>query len=142
MPVPVQFFGAGKDTVVVFNHSFSGEMFTANLGFIIDSIKFDPDQRLVSANNSVSLGKDDLPAGKTFTLAPNPASDFLIIEHNLGAVQSFELLTMEGKSASVEMEEAGAGRLKTDIRKLKTGMYLLRIKFDEGTITRKFMVSR
>ncbi len=142
MPVPVQFFGAEKDTIIVFNHKFSGEMFDINPGFTITSIKFDPDLWLISANNKVTLGIDDLPAGKELKLMPNPANDFLMIRHTLGKISSFDILTMDGKTQVSTLKKQGSDYFEIDTRNLKPGIYLLRIWYKEGSVTRKFMVKR
>jgi hypothetical protein len=142
MPVPVQFFGAGTDTVIVFDHTFSGQVFSANPGFRVDSVKFDPEMWLVSANNEVTLGKEDLPFGKSLLLLPNPASDYLYIQHNLGKINSLEILSMEGKAELTNSDAEGDLLTKINIKNLKPGMYILRIVYPEGKVTRKFVVNR
>jgi len=142
MPVPVQFFGAGKDTIIVFNHTYSGEIFSANPGFAVDSLKFDPDLWLLSANNVTTLGKDDLPAGKNLTLIPNPATDHLYIQHNLGKINSIEILAMDGKAETIQLKTQDDSHLEIDIQHLDAGMYLLRIGYQDGIVTRKFLVKR
>jgi aminopeptidase N len=142
MPVPIQFFGEGRDTIIVFNHTFSGEVFLTNPGFIVQSIKFDPDLWLISAQNNVTLGVDDLPAGKNLILMPNPANDFLVIMHNLGKVYLLDIMTLDGKTEPVILTKQGSEQMEIDTRNLKPGMYLLRIKSKEGTVTRKFIVKR
>lgn len=142
LPVPLQFFGADADTIIVFNHTFSGEIFTANPGFIIDSVKFDPELWLVSANNIVTSVKDELPSGKYLTMMPNPASNFLNVKHNLGTINSVEIITLNGKleiDQSAIAEESG---FEINIQHLKPGTYLLRIGYKEGFVTRKFVISR
>ncbi len=142
MPVPIRFYGGGNDTTLVFNHTFSGEMFTVNPGFAIDSVKFDPDLWLVSANNTVALGKDDLPAGKNLVLMPNPASDFLYVQHNLGKINSIEILSMEGKQEKVQIRNQDDARIEIGIKNLSAGMYLVRIGYNGGVVTRKVVVKR
>ena len=137
MPVPVQFFGEGRDTVMVFDHTFSGQLFNVNPGFAIDSAKFDPDLRLVSAKNTINM-----LAGKSLVLKPNPAVDFLVIQQNLGIINSLEIFTMDGKLVSVIPGKAGFTRMEINTKNLKSGMYLLRIKLDDGIVTKKFIVKR
>jgi len=142
MPIPMKFFGAGKDTLIVFNHTSSGQVFLANPGFVIDSVLFDPDQWLVSADDSLSLGKADLPAGKTLTITPNPASDYLYIQHNLGMVSSIEILAMDGKTEIYRSVNDENTRIEVNVGWLKAGMYMLRIRYKEGTVNRKFLIFR
>jgi len=142
MPVPIRFFGEGKDTTVVFNHTFSGQVFSTDPGFKIDSVEFDPDQWLVSANNKVTLGTDDLPAGKNLVLIPNPAQDYLYVQHNFSEIKTIEIFTMEGKKLAEPTITQQARNLKINTRMLTSGMYLLKIGYKEGMVTRKFLISR
>jgi len=142
MPVPIKFAGEGKDTVIVFNNTYSGQVFSFNPGFSISTVTFDPARWLISLNNSVTLGIDDLPAGKYLALSPNPASDKLVVNHNLGPLKSFEITTLDGKSVKVLPEEADETHLKMDVNSLKNGMYILRLGFQHGTVTRKFVVKK
>jgi len=143
MPVPVQFFGnKGQDTVMVFKHTFSGEIFQMNPGFKIDSIKFDPYQWLVATNNSITLGINDLPAGKTLTVLPNPASDFIYIQHTLGDISNVEIMTMDGKKEKAFVKDHNHTQLTLDINHLSTGMYVLRFCYEGGIVSRKIVVKR
>ncbi len=142
LPVPIKFFGEGKDTTIVFNHSFSGETFSISPGFAIDSMLFDPDLWLVSAKNTITLGINDLPAGKELSLIPNPATDFLVVQHNLGEIISLAIIDMAGKQQSIRLEKEDETSIEINTRKFKPGMYLLRIVYKEGTVTRKFIVKR
>lgn len=142
LPVPIQFFGKGRDTTIVFNHTFSGEIFFINPGFSIDSMKFDPELWLVSAKNNITLGINDLPAGKEIKLRPNPASDLLYVQHNLGKINSLEILNLEGKQESIRIKKEEENHFEINTQMLSPGMYLLRITYKEGIVTRKFIVKR
>jgi len=142
LPVPLKFFGGEKDTIFVFNHTFSGEMFSVNPGFIIDSVQFDPDLWLISAKNEVSLGSNELPAGKNLSIMPNPASDFLYVQHNLDKINSLEIITLDGKQKTVRSSVENDTQVKINIQHLKPGMYFLRIGFNEGSVTKKFIMKR
>lgn len=142
LPVPVQFLGGDKDTVIVFNHTFSGETFSINPGFTIDTVIFDPDLWLISANNTFTLGSDELPAGKNLLIMPNPASDYLYIEHNLEKINLLKIMTLDGKQEVVRSSDESDTRVKINTQHLKPGMYLLRIGFNGGSVVRKFVVKR
>ena len=142
MPVPIQFSGEGKDTIIVFNHAFSGEGFSINPGFAIASMKFDPELWLVSASNALTLGVDDLPAGKELLLLPNPASDFLVVQHNLGKIRKLEIFNVEGKQESFNLENELETSFEINTQNLASGVYLLRIKYKEGIVTSKFIIQR
>jgi len=142
LPVPIKFFGESKDTTIVFNHTFSGETFSMNPGFAIDSMQFDPELWLVSAKNTITLGINDLPVGKELSLMPNPANDFLIIQHNLGRIKKLEILNMEGKQESIRLKNELETSFEINTQNLKSGVYLLRIEYKEEIVTRKFIIQR
>ncbi len=54
MPVPIRFTASGFDTTVVFNHTFSGQVFTATVNFPATTATFDPELWLLSGNNTVT----------------------------------------------------------------------------------------
>ncbi len=54
MPVPIRFTAAGFDTTLVFNHTFSGQVFTRTINFPATTASFDPELWLLSGNNTVT----------------------------------------------------------------------------------------
>jgi hypothetical protein len=54
MPVPIRFVGGGHDTTIVFNHTFSGQVFTVPINFTVSTVTFDPNLWLISKNNTVT----------------------------------------------------------------------------------------
>jgi len=85
------------------------------------------------------VGIDDLPAGKELTLMPNPAGDFLSVQHNLGKINSLEILSMDGKKESVRIKKDEKTDIEINIQTLKSGLYLLRIAYKDGIVTKKFI---
>jgi aminopeptidase N len=142
MPVPIWFLGEAKDTLIVFKNTSSGQNFIANPGFTIDSVVFDPDSWLVSKNNTLTLGRDELLNGRNLVLMPNPANNILVVQHNLGKIISLEIISTEGKSKAIRYENNEEGRIVLDVRNLKPGTYLLRIEYKQGIVTRKFVIQR
>ncbi len=142
LPVPVQFFGSGKDTLLVFNNTFSGQSFMVNPGFAIDSMHFDPYYRIISANNHVALGEEELPAGKTLSLSPNPAGDRLTALHNLGIISEVGIVSINGQNMSSHLIENSPSRLVLDVSPLPEGTYILRLKKNGINVARKFVILR
>jgi hypothetical protein len=142
MQVPIMFAGEGKDTGIVFNNLSSGQVFPFNPGFSISSVNFDPERWLISSNNSVTLGIEDLPAGKFLTLSPNPATDQLAVNHNLGPFKFVEITTVDGKSTKTFPEETSETSMTIHVNSLKDGVYILRLGFQQGIVTRKFVVKK
>jgi hypothetical protein len=97
---------------------------------------------LISTLDTITLGKSDLPKGKSLTLLPNPASDFLIIKHNLGKINSMEIIAMDGTLKKINYESRGEENLKISTNQLKAGIYIIRLAYKDGIVARKFVVKR
>jgi len=123
MPVPIKFYGPGKDTTIVFDHTSNAQIFRIYPGFEIDSVKFDPEQWLISASNSVTLKRKT----EVVTMYPNPVIDFLRISIPGNNLEDFEVFDSPGRSVNLSYKQEGAG-LSIDVRELKAGLYFIRIK--------------
>ncbi len=82
MPVPIKFKGQGKDTIIVFNHTSSGQVFYADLNFTLDSILFDPNLEIISAHNRVMEENAYLRSLQPLVIYPNPTTDVINVEVN------------------------------------------------------------
>jgi hypothetical protein len=83
MQIPIAFIGAGGDSLVVFDHDFSGQEYTLTLPFDVDSVAFDPELRMLSAGNVVTrevTSVDPAEAAESVRLFPNPAGDRLFLD--------------------------------------------------------------
>ncbi len=140
LPVPLKFYRNGQDTLVVFDHTFSGQVFEFDPGFRIDSVKVDPDLWLISANNQVALGREELPAGKFLQLQPNPASEILQVLHNLGTFSTITITSLNGIKVPGRLIENTNERLILDINHLANGSYLLNLYSGSNHWVRKFVV--
>ncbi|MHC1778299.1 MAG: M1 family aminopeptidase [Lentimicrobium sp.] len=123
MPVPVKFYGSGKDTTIVFDHTSNAQLFRIYPEFEIDSVKFDPEQWIISADNSVTLTRKT----EVVTMYPNPVVDFLRISIPGNNLEDFAVFDCLGRSVNLSYKQEGAG-LSIDARELKSGLYFIRIK--------------
>lgn len=139
MPVPLKFFGEGIDTTIVFDNTFSGQIFNKNPGFVVDSVKFDPEQWLISTNNTVALGISE-PELTQISVFPNPARDFIIVQKTGAGVLSAEAITPEGRIIKLEQAGLNVDGTNFDISGLNTGMYILRLQIGKSSIYKKLLV--
>ena len=75
MPVPILVSGQGKDTILVMNHEFSGQSFSFDLDFKVDTVVFDPELWLISKNNMIIhdlTGIEDVEDKEFISIYPNP----------------------------------------------------------------------
>lgn len=82
MPVPVEVKGQGHDTVLVFDNTSQVQTFYANLAFKADTVLFDPDLHILSAQNKVVQEYEYLRSFMNIVVYPNPAITQLNIEVN------------------------------------------------------------
>ena len=84
----------GGDTTYRLDHFYSGQSFRVEIPFLADSIRFDPEQWLVSAHNIISLERlDEIP----LTVSPNPATDYIMVNAPR-SVERLELFSDDGEN--------------------------------------------
>jgi hypothetical protein len=140
MPVPLKFFGAGKDTILVFNNTFSGQTFTAKPGFAVDSIQFDPAQWLISANNTISLGIAPTPEMKAVAVFPNPARYQIDVQYSTAETPAAKAISPDGRIIALKQNGQNASCISFDVSNLATGMYILRLEFGHSLVNKKLMI--
>jgi len=139
MPVPIEFKGQGKDTVVVFNHTYSGEVFYADLDFKADSILFDPDMHLISAKNKVMDEGAYLRSLESLVIYPNPAGEVVNVEINdlTNYPKTVELYNVLGqKILSFTPTE---NKFQVPFATVSSGTYYLKIISGDKVYTQKLV---
>lgn len=135
MPIPIRFESRDRDTTVVFEHLFSGQTFTAGLGFQAARASFDPEFFILSDNNSVNNLNDFSVTKSVINLYPNPTEGTLIIAGIASGtvLEKLEVADNEGKIVYAQLQRVTvSGNLVLDLGDLVTGAYILRIKTSAG----------
>jgi len=141
LPVPIQFFGQGQDSIVRLDHSFDGETFGFYLPFTVDSIVFDPDQWLISKNNNavVSISENELE--NAITISPNPATDFVNINFTT-SIGEVNILVYDETGKEVFAGFYNNPRqAKIDVSNFAAGAYLVHFKIDGKLVSKKLIVA-
>ncbi len=119
MPVPIRFKGVDMDTTIVFENTENLQEWIIYPGFKIDSVFIDPEQWLVSGNNTVEL----IHKSSDVAVYPNPTSSQLRLP--LTSEPEFVLVfDLAGRQMSVPYIYIGAG-INLDVRGLRQGYYLI-----------------
>lgn len=144
MPIPLRFkSNDGRDTTVVLDHRFSGQEFLVELPFEAGEISFDPNLWLISANNQINLilvSTDELDQlANQVHLFPNPANDFLTVDLKNLAVKVWQIDVFDTKGSFVQRQQVTNNFETLDISEFSSGMYLLRLQTDAGTIVKTFI---
>jgi hypothetical protein len=137
MVLPIEFKGAGKDTVMTFDNTSSGQIFEFNPGFRIDSVFFDPGNKIIYNQSEVIL--NHVTEDKIIIMS-KPARDILDVLHKSGTINYFQIFDLQGKALFTKLTKQEDTLLELNIQNLQAGMYILKVGTTEWTETRKFIV--
>jgi aminopeptidase N len=139
MPVPLEFRNAANDTIVVFNNSFYGQQYIIDVGFIPDSVKFDPEMWLVATVDTVLLNITDYESDGTINVFPNPVSDFLNVDFAGTNISSVQIMDVRGMLVkSIEITSSSKSSV-IDLSGVAKGVYLLKVTTEENTFLKKIV---
>ena len=136
MPVPIRFnLANGMDTTVVFDHQFSGQLYTVVLPDSVVSGIIDPDLWLVSANNTidaivVSTKQPELISGLRWY--PNPAGEILSIEWPGYSGMPLPVKISDTKGRVVWTGELDKELTEIDLSKISAGFYTISVMTASG----------
>lgn len=141
LPVPVKFKNTVRDTLLVFDHTFSGETFNFDLDFIPDSMIFDPTHELIAqlgASNLIyGIGETDL---NTVYLYPNPAASFITIINLPECFTSGSITDVSGRLVKAfEINHSGFEKVDVMMDFSGKGIYFIKLQSANNNIVRKFV---
>jgi aminopeptidase N len=137
LPVPLKFKDATHDTIIVFDNTFSGQQYTINPGFKPDSILFDPELWIVSANDTVIMNTIEYSLQQNILVYPNPVTDFLQVHFSGYHFQHAEIYDIRGMLVRSANQLTAQGELKIKMSDLANGIYFLKATFDNKDLIRK-----
>jgi hypothetical protein len=139
LPIPIEFKDQTNDTIIRFNHTFSGQTFTVNLPFTVDSVKFDPELWIISAND-LSSSIDENELSQQVSVVPNPAHDHIQISF----VKEFEELTIELADVTGRVLKTISAshlrQLQLDVTDLAKGVYFIRLNSGKMSAVKKIVI--
>jgi hypothetical protein len=141
MPIPIQFKSLNKDTTIIFNHSFSGQVFSRSINFKVSQAEFDPELRLLSYNNKINSVCDFLIPKAEIKLYPNPAGSFITIAViPMGTeVENIQIVDARGNILNNPIKQFFVSQpITVNIETLNPGIYQMVIKTNLGTSSSKF----
>ncbi len=138
MPLPVYVSGQGMDSVLRLDHVFTGQTFSVNLPFVVDSVVFDPELWILSTANSSGLLVDvEHVFNETFVeIYPNPANAILNIQAST-QISRIEVLSVIG--AVIKEKQVKDRIVSIEIDDLVPGTYFIRIYSNDGIETKQFI---
>lgn len=136
MPIPIYVKGQGFDTTFVFDHTFSGENFSATVPFIIDSVFFDPELWVLSNNDSIFVSVEEINQFDEVKVFPNPTEHLVNISANQ-PIKGIKIYDVLGKQIQTINYMLNTYEGVIDISNLKKGIYTIEIEFKNGNIRKK-----
>ena len=138
MPLPIQFKGFENDTILVFDHTHTGQRFTADPGFVTDSVFFDPEMWILSNQNSVIYGLDkfEKPSIKIF---PNPFEETVTVDvsgYEIGGIRIYDL---NGKLLLKENYDSPQNHCVLNLSDIPAGIYLIHSVIEGNDVSGKII---
>lgn len=138
MPVPVKFYSAGKDTIIRFENTFSGQEFNVEFGEKIDSIKFDPDLWLLALVNTATVSSAEIhPAQNNFKVYPNPGDNGIYITSTESELDAVSIYNATGSLVLYTTPGVKGEYLNTS--QLASGQYFIIIQTQKGIYSQKWI---
>ena len=135
-PIPLQIIGTSGEVLdIVLNNSSNNEVFNIDVNFTVANILFDPENDLISKNNSVSLGLNPKSLETSIILFPNPTSKFMNIQKPDGLkVYSIKLFNALGQL----VHETGWSPL-IDTSSLSSGLFFVKLETNQGLFNKSML---
>jgi len=135
MPVQIKFIGDERDTTIIFNHTFSGQSFSVNINFHVNSLVFDPDSWLISANNIITNDSKE-----NITVYPNPADNYvkLFICNSFNGFVNIDIYDFLGHDLVKIKSAENPININTEL--FEDGVYLMNIKIGNTTTIKRIII--
>ena len=125
MPIPVYVSGQGQDSILRLENTYSGQVYNINLPFVVDSVSFDPEQWLISANNSYdfTVGITEIEEDDLTQIFPNPISKVL---HIIAQKNVDNISVINGTGQVLETIYPGKSQFDINFEGYPSGLYYIR----------------
>jgi hypothetical protein len=146
LPVPIKFKNQTNDTIVVFQHDFSGQTFNFQLPFQADSIIFDPELWIISKNNSynpTNTAVESIQNWQSIKNYPNPASDIMsLVLPETSKKNIIQLSDVYGRVVLEMKTNPNETTIDIEVSQLDEGVYFLTIKNQDQQYNSKIVIAR
>ncbi len=151
MPIPVKLISkrGGKDTTVILNVTSNDQYFNfqISLNYIIDSVAFDPELRILSKNNKVNwslcLPTQEIDNQWLTKISPNPVSNLLTFNFQNNKTEKVDIQILNEVGQVVYSEKRniviGENNVSVNVQKLPSGVYFLKLSSNERLSSQKFV---
>ena len=136
VPVPLRILGTQGETLdIVLDNTFNNQPFQPVVPFTIQSVQFDPEHDIISKNNQVILGTDDLALDQQLVLYPNPTSGVI----NLHKPDALQVNQVRIYNALGQLLYSEAYSETIDVSRFSKGILFFKIETVEGVFNKTIM---
>ena len=142
MPIPIHCTGEGQDTILRFDHMEQGQLFSAQLPFEVEQVRFDPDWWILSRNDVVEfvlVSNEEVEAiREAVVIAPVPVTDQVRISIDPQyQIEKAQLFYASGKS--IKQFTPSSAEFAFSMQQYPAGNYLLMLEVDGIRVTERFI---
>ena len=138
MDVPVRVWGreaqGNQNVTYRLKHTYSGQVYHLDPGFTVDSVQFDPDRWICTADPVVISGVEDIPLKPAIRVYPNPSSGFIHIQYT-GIPDPLHLTIYDLNGRVVKKVERVEAMDTINLSELTPGVYV--IELHNGAVIKK-----
>jgi aminopeptidase N len=143
VPLQLSFKKGSQEKRIVLQDTINNQLFFADIGFAADTVLVDPDQYLISKNNTTLHTIITVPPSDSITVAPNPFTNNIniIFQRPPGEkllVQLFDALGHRILSDNV-VADGTHQTYSLYVPSLATGIYFLKVSFNGITVKKKLL---
>lgn len=139
LPIPIKFKNSFQDTVLRFDHTFSGQTFSATIPFTVDSLVFDPEYWIINANPTVLNLTENISLKNELLVFPNPFTSELKIKFSRDIKEKIVVRLFDLNAKKVFEQEFNLAKLELslNLQPLEKGFYFMEVKCGEKLEWRK-----
>jgi len=138
MRVPIRFRAAGMDTILIFQHQSSGQVFNFTLPVSPTSMIFDPDKWLIARSTTqiITGVSNPITINGQISVFPNPFSGVLQVKNDSEETISIQVFNIQG--CEIQQQKLSPRfQQKLDLSELRPGLYFLRYEKNGERFSRK-----
>ena len=135
MPLEIRLTnGMGQTYDVIVDHQYDAQEFIVAVPFTVAGVEFDPNNHIISRNNTVTLGNENFELAETISLYPNPSHTNINIQlPNTVTFQKVDCYNALGQLVLTKYTP------DFSIETLSNGIHFARISTSEGIIHKNFI---
>ena len=139
MKIPIQFIGYEKDTLIIFDNTFSGQKFVCELDFIVNNVIFDPEKWIISSGATINHYFNN---NNEFNIKiiPNPLSENIFVYFPVETqINKYLIYNSLGQIIVEKNISEYTQRLQINFSNFQDGIYYIHLQTNNGNYTKKIV---